>query len=120
MGCAENTNKVMNITREEQDEYATNSYKRSAAAWSEGKFSDEITPVTIPGKRGKPDTTIDIDEEFTKADYSKFVKLRPAFDKNGSVTAANASTLNDGAAATILCSAEFAAENNLSPIAKII
>merc|ERR1711937_1122715 len=78
--CAENTNKVMSITREQQDNYATNSYKRSAAAWEAGKFSDEICDVVIPGKRGKPDTTINIDEEFTKADYNKFVKLRPAFD----------------------------------------
>jgi len=118
--CAENTNKVMGITREAQDEYATNSYKRSAAAWESGKFSDEICDVIIPGKRGKPDTTVNIDEEFTKADYSKFVKLRPAFDKEGSVTAANASTLNDGAAAAILCSAEFAEANNVEPLAKII
>jgi len=118
--CAENTNKEMSITREEQDEYATNSYKRAAEAWGTGKFDQEICSVTFPGKRGKPDTIIDIDEEHTKADYNKFPKLRPAFDKEGSVTAANASTLNDGAAATILCSSEFAEENNLSPLAKII
>lgn len=118
--CAENTNKEQNITREEQDEYATNSYKRAAAAWESGKFDAEICHVTIPGKRGKPDTVISIDEEHTKADYTKFPKLRPAFDKAGSVTAANASTLNDGAAACVLASEEFAEKNGLSPLAKVI
>jgi len=118
--CAENTNKVMSITREQQDNYATDSYKRAAAAWESGAFADEICDVVIPGKRGKPDTIFSTDEEYTKADYTKFPKLRPAFDKAGSVTAANASTLNDGAAATVLCSEEFAAENGLTPLAKIV
>jgi len=118
--CAENTNKEQNITREAQDEYATLSYKRSQAAWESGKFDNEITPVTIPGKRGKPDVVVDIDEEHTRADYNKFPKLRPAFDKNGSVTAANASTLNDGASASVLCSAEFAEKHGLKPLAKIV
>ena len=118
--CAENTNKEQNITREAQDEYATLSYKRSQAAWENGKFDQEITPVTIPGKRGKPDVVVDIDEEHTRADYNKFSKLRPAFDKEGSVTAANASTLNDGASASVLCSAEFAEKHGLKPLARIV
>jgi len=118
--CAENINKEMNITREQQDEYAIGSYTKATNAWASGIFKDEITSVTIPGKRGKPDVIIDIDEEFTKAKLDKFPSLRPAFDKNGSVTAANASTLNDGAAATILTSENFAKDNNLTPLAKIV
>merc|ERR1712110_664 len=118
--CAENTNKEQGITREAQDEYAPLSYKRSQAAWDSGKFDAEITPVTIAGKRGKPDVVVNVDEEHTRADYSKFAKLRPAFDKAGSVTAANASTLNDGASASVLCSGEFAEKHGLKPLAKII
>lgn len=118
--CAENTNKVMGITREEQDAYAIGSYKKAQDAWESGKFDAEIAPVTIPGKRGKPDTIFAKDEEHVKANFDKFPNLRPAFDKAGSVTAANASTLNDGAAAAVLCSTEFAEANNLKPLAKII
>merc|ERR1712110_524691 len=118
--CAENTNKEMGITREEQDAYATESYRRSTEAWANGAFAAEICSVTIPGKRGKPDTVVEIDEEYTKANPAKFSKLRPAFDKAGSVTAANASTLNDGAAAVVLASAEFAEKHGCKPLAKII
>jgi len=118
--CAENTNKEMAITREEQDAYATESYRRATEAWSNGVFDAEICEVVIPGKRGKPDTVVNIDEEYTKAKPEKFPGLRPAFDKAGSVTAANASTLNDGAAACVLATAEFAAENGLKPLAKIV
>merc|ERR1711881_646407 len=108
------------ITREEQDAYAVESYRRSAAAWESGVFDAEICDVVIPGRRGKPDTVVSRDEEYTKANFDKFPGLRPAFDKAGSVTAANASTLNDGAAAAVLCSTEFAEKNNLKPLAKIV
>merc|ERR1711981_876673 len=118
--CAENTNKVMSISREEQDAYATESYRRATEAWANGAFNDEICEVVIPGKRGKPDTVVNIDEEYTKAKPEKFPGLRPAFDKNGSVTAANASTLHDGAAACVLTSAEFAEANGLKPLARIV
>jgi len=118
--CAENINKEMGITREEQDAYAIQSYNRSAKAWESGLLAQECCDVIIPGRRGKPDTVVSEDEEYKKAKLDKFGALRPAFDKAGSVTAANASTLNDGAAAAILCSAEFAAANNLTPLAKIV
>merc|ERR1712110_314361 len=118
--CAENTNKDMAISREEQDAYASESYKRATEAWANGVFDAEICEVVIPGRRGKPDTIVNIDEEYTKAKPEKFPGLRPAFDKAGSVTAANASTLNDGAAACVLATAEFAEENGLKPLAKIV
>jgi len=118
--CAENINKEMGITREEQDAYAIQSYNRSTKAWESGLLAQECCDVIIPGRRGKPDTVVSEDEEYKKAKLDKFGALRPAFDKAGSVTAANASTLNDGAAAAILCSAEFAAANNLTPLARIV
>merc|ERR1711881_227051 len=108
------------ITREEQDAYAVESYRRSAAAWESGVFDAEICDVVIPGRRGKPDTVVSRDEEYTKAKPEKFPGLRPAFDKAGSGTAANASTLNDGAAACVLTSTCFAEEHGLTPLAKII
>jgi len=117
--CAENTNKEMNITREEQDEYAAGSYTKSKNAWESGKFDSEICHVEVPRKR-KDSVFVKIDEEFSRADLSKFSKLRPAFDKQGSVTAANASTLNDGAAACVLASSDYANANNLPKLAKII
>lgn len=118
--CAENINKEMGISREEQDEYATSSYVRSAAAWESGLLAQECCDVVIPGRRGKPDTVVSEDEEYRRVKLDKLGGLRPAFDKAGSVTAGNASTLNDGAAAAILCSADFAAANNLTPLAKIV
>jgi len=118
--CAENINKEMGISREDQDNYAIQSYTRSAKAWESGLLGQECCDVVIPGKRGKPDTVVSEDEEYKKVKLDKFGSLRPAFDKAGSVTAANASTLNDGAAAAILCSLEFAKANNLTPLAKIV
>lgn len=118
--CAENINKEMSISREEQDNYAIQSYQRSTAAWDSGLLAQECVDVVLPGKRGKPDTVVSIDEEFTKAKLDKFGSLRPAFDKAGSVTAANASTLNDGAAAAVMCSAAFAEANGLTPLARIV
>lgn len=116
--CADNTAKEMNISREEQDEYAINSYKRTSAATESGKFKDEIIPVAIPQRKGDP-IMMDTDEEFKNVDFAKIPGLRPVFNKDGSVTAANASTINDGASALILVSAKKLKELGLKPLAKI-
>ncbi len=117
--CADNTAKEMNISREEQDEYAINSYKRSAAATEAGKFKDEIVPVAIPQRKGDP-IMMDEDEEFNNVFFEKIPALRPVFSKEGTVTAANASTINDGASAMVLMSRQKAEELGVKPIAKII
>ena len=106
-----------NLDREEQDRYAVQSYKRSAAAVEGGKFKDEIVPVTIQTRKG--DIVVDTDEEYKNVKFDKIPALRPVFQKDGTVTAANASTINDGAAALILMSKEKADELGLKPIAKI-
>src|SRR5579859_801473 len=116
--CADNTAKEMNISRQDQDTYAITSYKRSAAAWSSGKFKDEIVPVEITGKKGDV-TMFGEDEEYKNVNFDKIPGLKPVFTKDGTVTAANASTINDGAAAVILMSAGKAKELGLTPIAKI-
>lgn len=120
--CAENTCKKHGITREEQDNYAILSYKRSADAHESGKLAREIVPVEIPGKRpSDPVRLVTEDEEFRKIDFERIPKLKPAFDRtNGTVTAANASTLNDGAAATLLVSARAAKEHGLKPLAEVV
>ncbi len=107
-----------NITREQQDAYAIESYKRSEEAQKAGKFADEIAPVTISIK-GK-DTVVAEDEEYKKVDFAKVPTLKPAFQKDGTITAANASTLNDGAAAVLLMSKAKADELGLKPMARII
>ncbi|QSE96256.1 acetyl-CoA C-acyltransferase [Fulvivirga lutea] len=116
--CADNTAKEMNISREEQDEYAINSYKRSAASWEAGRFKDEIVPVEIPQRKGDP-IMFSEDEEYKNVNFEKIPGLRPVFSKEGTVTAANASTINDGASSIILVSEEKLKELNLTPIAKI-
>jgi acetyl-CoA C-acetyltransferase len=116
--CADNTAKEMNISRQEQDAYAINSYKLSAAAWAAGKFKDEIVPVEIIGKKGDI-TLFAEDEEYKNVNFDKIPGLRAVFTKDGTVTAANASTINDGAAAVILMSKEKMKELGLTPIAKI-
>ncbi len=117
--CADNTAKEMNISRADQDNYAITSYKRSAAAWAAGKFKDEIIPVEIIGKKGDV-TLFSEDEEYKNVNFDKIPGLKPVFTKEGTVTAANASTINDGAAAVVLMSAEKAKELGLTPIAKIL
>jgi acetyl-CoA C-acetyltransferase len=117
--CADNTAKEMNISRQAQDEYAVNSYKRSASAWAGGKFKDEIVPVEIADRKGNI-TQFAEDEEYKNVFFDKIPSLKPAFTKDGTVTAANASTLNDGASALILMSKEKAQELGLKPIAKIL
>jgi len=116
--CADNTAKEMNISRQDQDAYAINSYKRSSAAWAAGKFKDEIVAVELTGKKGDV-TLFAEDEEYKNVNFDKIAALKPVFTKEGTVTAANASTLNDGAAAVILMSKEKATELGLKPIAKI-
>lgn len=116
--CAELCATDMDFSREEQDAFAIQSYKRSAAAWAAGKFNDEVIPVEIPQRKGDP-IIFNEDEDFTKVNFDKIPALRPVFDKEGSVTAANASNLNDGAAAMILMSAEKATDLGLTPLAKI-
>lgn len=116
--CADNTAREMNITREEQDAYAIQSYTRAAEAWKSGAFKDEVVPVEIKGRKGES-IIIDEDEEYKNVMFDKIPGLRPVFEKDGTVTAANASTMNDGASAIILASKEKVEELGLKPIAKI-
>jgi len=118
--CAENTAKKLEITREQQDEYGLNSYKLSANAYETGAIKDELIPVNVPQKRGKPDIIISEDEEFKKVNFDKFSKLPTVFQREGgSVTAGNASTLNDGAAAVVLASEAALTKYDLTPLARI-
>lgn len=116
--CADNTAKEMNISRQDQDAYAISSYKRAAASWAAGKFKEEVVPVEIVGKKGDI-TLFQEDEQFKVANFEKMPSLKPVFTKDGTVTAANASAINDGAAAVVLMSKEKAKELGLTPIAKI-
>lgn len=116
--CADNTAREMKITREEQDTYAIQSYTRSAEAWKSGAFKDEVIPVEIAGRKGET-IIIDEDEEFKNVMFDKIPSLKPVFEKDGTVTAANASTMNDGASALVLASKEKVEELGLKPIAKI-
>ncbi|MBK6522261.1 MAG: acetyl-CoA C-acyltransferase [Bacteroidia bacterium] len=116
--CAELCAKDMKFTREQQDAFAIESYKRSAAAWSAGKFKEEIVPVTVKTKKG--DIVVSEDEEYKNVSFEKIPGLKPVFQKDGTVTAANASTMNDGAAALVLMSKEKAESLGLKPLAKIV
>ena len=116
--CADACASEYNFSREEQDQFAIQSYERSAAAWEAGKFKDEVVPVEIPQRRGEP-LIMTEDEEFKNVRMEKIPALRPAFTKDGTVTAANASTINDGAAAMVLMSADKAAELGIKPLASI-
>ena len=116
--CADACATEYEFSREDQDAYAVQSYNRSADAWSAGKFADEVVPVEVPQRRGEP-VIFSHDEEYKNVKMEKIPALRPAFTKDGTVTAANASTINDGGAALVLMSAEKAAELGITPIAKI-
>jgi acetyl-CoA C-acetyltransferase len=119
MGCAADICATENkISREDQDAFATDSYKRSQSAWNEGRFNEEIVPVEIPSKKGEP-TIFSKDEEPWNVKFDKIASLKPAFSKEGTVTAANASTMNDGAAALVLMSKEKADELGIKPVAVI-
>jgi acetyl-CoA C-acetyltransferase len=117
--CADKCAAEYNITREDQDNFAIESYRRAAEAWENGKFDNEIVPVEVPQRRGEP-IIVDRDEEFTNVKLDKIPALRAVFTKEGTVTAANASTLNDGASALVLMSKEKAEELGVKPIAKIV
>lgn len=117
--CAEKCAEEYNVTREEQDQFAITSYERSAAAWDAGKFDNEIVPVEVPQRRGDA-IIVDKDEEYLNVKMEKIPALRPVFKKEGTVTAANASTLNDGASALILMSKEKMEALGLTPLAKIV
>jgi len=117
--AAELCAKECNISREAQDEFAIESYKRAEKAWNEGKFDNEIVPVEVPQRRGDA-IIISEDEEYKKVKLEKIPALRPVFQKEGTVTAANASTLNDGASALIICSKEKADQLGIKPIGKIV
>lgn len=106
------------FSREDQDAFAVQSYKRSAEAWKSGKFNNEVVAVEVPQRKGEP-LLITEDEEYKNVILEKIPQLRPAFSRDGTVTAANASTINDGAAALILMSAEKARELGIKPLAKI-
>ncbi len=117
--CADNTATKYEVSREEQDEYAIQSYKRSAEATDAGNFSAEITPISIPQRKKDP-ILMDTDEEYKKVIFEKIPALRPAFSKEGTVTAANASTINDGASALVVVSEAAVEKYGLNPIAEIV
>ncbi len=117
--CADATAEKYNISREDQDEFAINSYKKAAANTESGAFRAEIAAVTIPQRKGDPIVMTE-DEEYKKVRFDKIPNLRPAFTKGGTVTAANASTINDGASALVLASEEAVKKFNLRPIARVV
>jgi acetyl-CoA C-acetyltransferase len=116
--CADNTAKEYEISREEQDAFAIRSYKRAAESTESGKFKDEIVPVAVPQRKGDP-LLLSEDEEYKNVNFDKIPSLRAVFTKDGTVTAANASTINDGAAALILMSEEKVKELGVTPLARI-
>ncbi|KAK4883079.1 hypothetical protein RN001_006398 [Aquatica leii] len=119
--CGENTAKKLGITRQQQDDYAISSYKRSEAAVTSNVFTAELTPVSVPQKRGQPDKIFEQDEEYKRVDFNKFTKLATVFQKeNGTVTAGNASTLNDGASALVLTTLDAAKRLNAQPLARVV
>lgn len=116
---AEETAKKHEITREDQDNFCLESYRKAAEAWKAGAFKNEIAPVTIPNAR-TGDVVITEDEEYKKVKTDKVPSLKPVFKKDGTITAANASTLNDGASALVLASQDKVNELGLQPLAKVI
>ncbi|OIQ28565.1 MAG: acetyl-CoA acetyltransferase [Bacteroidetes bacterium MedPE-SWsnd-G2] len=116
--CADACAKEYEFSREDQDNYAIQSYNRSSAAWAAGKFDNEVVPVAVPQRRGEP-VMVTVDQEFTNVKMEKIPALRPAFTKDGTVTAANASTINDGAGAMVLMSKDKAEALGLTPLATI-
>ncbi|KAF5295943.1 hypothetical protein FQA39_LY12715 [Lamprigera yunnana] len=119
--CAENTAKKLGITRQQQDDYAISSYKRSETAHNSKVFDSEVVPVPVPQKRGQPDKVFLEDEEYKRVDFNKFGKLATVFQKeNGTVTAGNSSTLNDGASSLILTTPDEAKRLNAKPLARVV
>lgn len=119
--CTEKVVKEYQLSREDQDNFAINSYKKTASAHKQGILKTEIAPVSIPQKRGKPDIVVNGDEEFTKVNFDKISQLKPVFQKDhGTITAANSSTLNDGAAAVVMMTRKVADKMGIKPLARII
>jgi acetyl-CoA C-acetyltransferase len=118
--CGDLVAEKYGFTREAQDAFAAESYRRALAAQKEGRFKPEIVPVSVPQKRGEPLLVDSDDEPARGSSAEKMAQLRPAFSKNGTVTAANASTLNDGAAALLVCSAEAAKDRGYKVMARIV
>ena len=117
--CAELCASRYEFSREEQDAYAEQSYRRAKAAAEQARFAAEIVPIEVPQRRGEP-VVVASDDEPGRANFAKMPKLRPAFDKNGTITAANASKINDGAAALVLTTADHAARSGRRPLARLI
>lgn len=119
--CGENTAKKLDISRNDQDDYGMQSYKRSAQAYADGMIQPEMFDVAVPQKRGKPPVMVSEDEEYKKVNFDKFTKLPTVFQKEGgSVTAGNASTLSDGASACVLMTAQAAERLGCKPLARIV
>ncbi len=117
--CGETCARTYQFSREDQDNYAIASYKRAAEAWKNGAFAKEIVPVVIPQKKGDP-IVVSEDEDYTKVKFDRVATLSPAFEKDGTITAANASNINDGAAAVVLMSKERAKAMGIKPLARIV
>ena len=117
--CADQCADEHHISRKDQDDFAIESYQRAAKAWTAGNFDEEIVPVAVPQRRGE-DIIVSEDEEYKNVKLEKIPQLRAVFNKEGTVTAANASTLNDGASALVLMSKEKAEELHIRPIAKVV
>jgi acetyl-CoA C-acetyltransferase len=117
--CGDKCAAEYKLTREQQDEYAKESFRRALAAQKEGMFDAEIEPVSVPQKKGDP-TVVKLDEGPAKGDPTKFASLKPAFNKDGTITAANASSINDGASALVLASEKAVKEHKLEPLARIV
>lgn len=118
--CGEACSTKYNITRADQDDFAIKSYERAAAAWEKGLFKEEVAPITLTTKKGAEPTVVSKDEEYTNINLQKVKTLKPAFKADGTVTAANASTLNDGASAFVVMSGKFARENNIKPLFRVL
>ena len=116
--CADHTATKLDISRDQQDDHCLSSYERSEKSWAEGLFNDEIAPVTVKTRKGE--VVVKEDEEYKKLLKEKYRTLRPSFGKEGTVTAANASTLNDGASAVVLASGDVVESKGLNPLAKIL
>lgn len=116
--CAEHTASTQNVSREDQDAYALSSYDRAEAAWAAQLYKDEIAPVTVSGRKGE--TVVAVDEEYSRVQRAKVPTLKPAFSQTGTITAANASSLSDGAAAVVLASEEAVRSRHLAPLARVV
>ena len=118
--CAEHTAKKFQITREDQDNYAVESYRRAKEAIESGLVEREICPISVPGRGSRPPVLVSVDEEYKKLDLNKVKTLRPCFDKMGTITAANASSLSDGAAVCVMMSGNGLKKYDIKPMAKLI